>query len=116
MRSNIRSVERYNHMMQVGYAEPGLDATVSWGDLDYKFKNTYDFPIYIEGIGGNGTITFNIYGDPNALGGKTYELKSEPLGNDEEGNIKAKSYQVTYQNGNEINRELIATDSYKQHS
>ncbi|MBD7910338.1 MULTISPECIES: VanW family protein [Clostridium] len=116
MRSNIRSVERHNHMMLVGYSEPGLDATVSWGSLDYKFKNTYDFPIYIEGIGGGGTITFNIYGNPNALGGKTYELKSENLGTDAEGNIRAKSYQVTYQNGKEINRELISTDSYKQHS
>ena len=113
MRANIRSVERHNHMMPVGYAELGLDATVAWGYLDYKFKNTYDFPIYIEGIAGNGTVTFNIYGDPAALGGNTYELVSENLGTDAQGNSKAKSYQVTYKNGVEINREYIATDTYK---
>ncbi|WP_410747541.1 VanW family protein, partial [Clostridium neonatale] len=47
MRANIRSTERTNHSMVVGYMEPGLDATVAYGYLDYKFKNTYDFPIYI---------------------------------------------------------------------
>lgn len=113
MRANIRSVERHNHMMPVGYAELGLDATVAWGYLDYKFKNTYDFPIYIEGIGGNGNVTFNIYGDPAALNGNKYELVAEYLGTDEQGNSRAKSYQVTYKNGVEINREYIATDIYK---
>lgn len=113
MRANIRSVERHNHMMPVGYSELGLDATVAWGYLDYKFKNSYDFPIYIEGIGGGGTVTFNIYGDPAALNGNTYELVAENLGTDSEGNYRAKSYQVTYKNGVEINREYIATDTYK---
>ena len=116
MKANIRSVERHNHGLAVGYAEPGLDATVAWGYLDYRFKNTYDFPIYIEGIGGGGTVTFNIYGNPKALSGNTYELKSESLGTDTAGNTKAKSYQVTYKNGVEINKELISTDSYAPHS
>lgn len=116
MKANIRSVERHNHGLTVGYAQPGLDATVAWGYLDYKFKNTYDFPIYIEGIGGKGIVTFNVYGDPKALNGNTYELKAESLGTDTSGNIKAKSYQVTYTNGVEINRELISTDTYAPHS
>lgn len=113
MRANIRSKERHNHMMTVGYAEPGLDATVAWGSLDYKFTNPYDFPIYIEGIGGGGRVTFNIYGDVAALEGKTYELVGEELGYDSQGNRKVKSYQVTYKDGKEINREVIATDSYR---
>lgn len=113
MRANIRSVERHNHMMTVGYALPGLDATVAWGYLDYKFTNTYDFPIYIEGIGGGGTVTFNIYGDPAGLNGNTYDLVAENLGKDAQGNTKVKSYQVTYKNGVEIDREYIATDTYK---
>lgn len=116
MKANIRSVERHNHGLAVGYAEPGLDATVAWGYLDYKFKNTYDFPIYIEGIGGGGNVTFNIYGNPNALAGNTYELVSENLGVDAAGTTKAKSYQVTYKNGVEINREPISTDFYAIHT
>lgn len=47
MRANIRSVERHNHSIASGYVPVGLDATVSWGYLDYRFENTYDFPIYL---------------------------------------------------------------------
>lgn len=112
MRANIRSVERHNHSSTVGYAEPGLDATVAWGYLDYKFKNTYDFPIYIEGVGGNGTITFNIYGDKQGLNGCTYDVVAENLGTDAQGYTRANSYFVTYKDGKEINREFIAKDTY----
>lgn len=107
MKANIRSTERYNHSLPVGYAALGLDATVAWGYLDYKFKNPYDFPIYIEGITENKILTFNIYGDPTVLGNKTYDMVSEIKGKE------AKSYQVTYENGKEVNREFIAKDIYK---
>ena len=107
MRANIRSTERYNHSLPVGYSRLGLDATVAWGYLDYKFKNTYDFPIYIEGITENKRLTFNIYGDPAALGNKTYDMVSEISGKE------AVSYQVTYENGQEVKRERIGKDTYK---
>lgn len=134
MMANIRSVERRNHSLPVGYVAPGLDATMAWGGVDYKFKNTYDFPIYIEGYTQNKTVTINIYGDPSALGGKTYKLVSEDLGSipqqikyiddatlpvgEERTEVKgapghkAKAYLVTYQNGAEVKRELISTDTY----
>lgn len=134
MRANLRSTERTNHSMVVGYMEPGLDATVSYGYLDYKFKNTYDFPIYIEGITAGKVVTYTIYGEPAALNGKKYEMANEilavyppetkevpdptlPEGErvDEGGAMtgyKVNSYQVTYENGIEVNRELVATDNY----
>ena len=134
MRSNLRSTERTNHSMVVGYMEPGLDATVSYGYLDYKFKNTYDFPIYIEGITAGKVVTYTIYGDPAALNGKKYEMANEILGvyppetkevpdptlpegeRVAEGGAmtgyKVNSYQITYENGVEVNRELVATDNY----
>lgn len=134
MRANIRSVERYNHSMTVYYAPLSLDATMAWGGLDYKFKNSYDSPIYIEGYTSNNVVTFNVYGDVNGLGGKTYEMASETLETiaptvkyvddatltvgtevvESEGTpgYRSKGYQVTYENGKEVNRELISTDSY----
>ena len=72
--SNIRSTIRYNHSMMVGYSEPSLDATVFEGDIDYRFINTYNSPIYIEGYMGGSTITFNVYGNTSEKGNKTYEL------------------------------------------
>lgn len=135
MRSNIRSTERMNHSMTVSYSKPGLDATVSYGYIDYKFVNTYDFPIYIQGFIGGGTLGFNIYGNTSALDGKTYDLVSEinetyepkveyvDDANLEAGKevtestgmtgYKSTTYLVTYQNGTEIKRERIGTDVYK---
>lgn len=134
MRANIRSTERMNHSLTVSYSEPGLDATVANGVVDYKFVNTYDFPIYIYGYVSGGVVNFSIYGNVEAVGNKTYELvneiheKYEPKKKYEEDSTmeegvekvvsygmpgyKASSYQVTYENGVEVNREFIATDIY----
>ncbi|WP_294153899.1 VanW family protein [uncultured Clostridium sp.] len=134
MRANIRSTERTNHSMAVGYALPGLDATVAYGYLDYKFKNTYDFPIYIQGYTAGKVVTYNIYGDTSALDGKTYDMVNEILETippetkiiddpaldegtevNEGGSMigyRASAYQVEYQNGVEVSREKVSTDTY----
>ena len=134
MKANLRSVERTNHSMVVGYAKPGLDATVSYGYLDYKFKNTYDFPIYIQGSTIGKTVTYNIYGDPSSLNGRTYDMANEiletippetkvvsdntlPEGKEVSEGVgmtgyKVRSYQITYKNGVEVNRDVISTDNY----
>ena len=134
MKANLRSVERTNHSMVVGYAQPGLDATVSFGYLDYKFKNTYDFPIYIQGSTVGKTVTYNVYGDPSSLNGRTYDMANEiletippetkivpdntlPVGKEvSEGTsmtgYKARSYQITYEKGVEVKRDVVSTDSY----
>lgn len=134
MKANIRSTERYNHSLTVGYSKPGLDATVAWGYLDYKFKNPYDFPIYIKGITHNKMVTFKIYGDVDGLKGRTYDMTNEVLRvinpteeiikdpNLEEGKrivesngqtgYVARGYQLTYENGQLIKKELVSTDNY----
>lgn len=134
MKANIRSTERYNHSLTVGYSKPGLDATVAWGYLDYKFKNPYDFPIYIKGITHNKMVTFKIYGDLDGLKGRTYDMTNEVLRvinpteeiikdpNLEEGKrivesngqtgYVARGYQLTYENGQLIKKELVSTDNY----
>lgn len=134
MRANIRSTERTNHSLTVSYSEPGLDATVANPYLDYKFVNTYDFPIYIQGYVSGGVVNFSIYGNVEAMGNKTYalvneilekydpEVKYEEDSTMEEGTekvvsygmpgYKANAYQVTYENGVEVDRELISTDVY----
>lgn len=56
--------ERYNHSMIVNYVEPAADAAIAESaGKDFKFVNTTDYPIYIEGITTpEKTITFTIYG------------------------------------------------------
>ena len=134
MRANLKSSLRYNHSMMVSYAEPSLDATVYEGEIDYRFVNTYDFPIYIEGYMTSNTIVFNIYGNKESFGNNTYELVNEVIEkldytteyvNDNtlaEGSrvttvngmagYRSKAYLVTYSNGVEVSREFISSDYY----
>ena len=112
MRANIRSVERHNHSIASGYVPVGLDATVSWGYLDYRFENTYNFPIYLYAAIVGNTVQIAVYGDPSAMEGKTYSMISEVEVKKAENKQIAKSYLITYKNGQEINREYIDTSTY----
>ena len=135
MRANLKSVMRQNHSMMVSYSKPSLDATVYAGMIDYKFVNTYNNPIYIEGYMDSNNITFNIYGNKEAMDGKTYDLVNEiieeyPYEVDEikdpelevgkrvieingSNGYKSKGYLVTYQDGVEVSRTLVSTDIYE---
>ena len=44
---DLEQVHREPHMFVVDYVPKGMDATIYWGKIDYKFKNTLDFPIRI---------------------------------------------------------------------
>lgn len=56
--------ERYNHSMVVNYVEPSADAAIAESaGKDFRFVNTTEHPIYIEGITTpEKNVTFNIYG------------------------------------------------------
>ncbi len=45
---NLEITERQEHMYYVTYVPSGLDATIYWGSLNYRFINTRNFPIKIE--------------------------------------------------------------------
>ncbi|MCL2320551.1 MAG: VanW family protein [Oscillospiraceae bacterium] len=73
LRANIIPIQRQHHSFPVNYISPGLDATIVYGVVDFKFKNIYDFPIYIKGSVADQYVTFSIYSDVSALKGKTYQ-------------------------------------------
>ncbi len=62
MRANLEIVERYNHSYAVGYVPDGMDATVYYGSLDFRFKNNMEKPIKISCSMEGRTLTVNIYG------------------------------------------------------
>lgn len=45
--ANLKIVERQNHSYAVGYVPDGLDATVFFGTLDFRFQNDTEYPIKI---------------------------------------------------------------------
>lgn len=69
IRAELKITMRAAHSMTVSYVDPSVDAAIAGTYKDLKFRNDYDFPVYIEGYCKNGIITFNIYGletrDPN---------------------------------------------------
>lgn len=105
-RANIASTERAKHTIPSSYVGLGMDATVDYGNLDYKFKNTLKYPIYIEAVVKNKEITFNIYSN-SELTKRNYDLVNEIIGN------KVNVYKITYENNKQISKDLLYTDSYK---
>jgi len=45
--ANLEIVSRTNHSMSADYTKPGLDATASWDDIDYSFRNNTANPVKI---------------------------------------------------------------------
>lgn len=134
LRANVKATERTHHTLPSSYVSLGMDATVDFGNIDYKFKNTLSYPMYIESYTYNGNICFNIYSDAS-LTSKKYELynnvyktispgityiddSSMPVGKTEEvqkayTGYKVKVYKKTIQSGAVTNEELISDDYYR---
>lgn len=60
--ADMEIVARINHDHPVSYISYGLDANVSWGGADLKFKNTTNFPIKIEAEVADGKVKMKILG------------------------------------------------------
>lgn len=60
-KAGLPSIERSHHTLPVHYLEEGMDATVDYGNIDYKFRNDFKYPIYIEGYTSGGNVVFNLY-------------------------------------------------------
>ena len=135
-RANLEIVERSPHAWPSSYVAKGMDATVNWPNLDFKFKNNTDWPVFIVAYYKSRKVTVELYG--MGLGdGVSIDLESEvirtiepsseikyvqntslPAGTQQE-TIKARTgyevvtYQVWYQNGKEVNRVQLCKSTYK---
>lgn len=45
LHTTLEVVERHDHQFNTGYVTTGMDATVYFGHLDFRFKNNTDYPI-----------------------------------------------------------------------
>ena len=135
--AELEIVERYPHSMLVNYVSPSRDAAIAEGLLDFKFKNNYDTPIYINGgIDDNNQLYFEIYGKETREEGRTIEFESEVLSTEEAGTTyeenseapfgqieavssahegtEAKLWKIIYQDGEQVSREEFNTSSYQK--
>ena len=132
--ANLEIVERKNHSMTVNYLPIGCDATVSYGSVDFKFKNSRNYPIKIVATVNSGLITISIYGvqeanecsvdivvettqkdDFETVYERTTSIPAgtEVIKQTGKYGYKCSTYRVLYQNGKQISKDLLSTDTYK---
>lgn len=131
--ANLEIIDRSNHYFETTYVDVGRDATVSWGTLDFKFKNNRQYPIKIEATSKNGVMKISILGIKEE---KEYEviIKSETtsiipktikyvedsklnLGEEQIVQVghdgsTSKTYKILRLNGITISTEVISEDYY----
>lgn len=62
MYAQMTTVSRTNHYFAVSYLSMGYDATVSWKQPDYRFRNDRDFPVKILTYVADRSITIEFWG------------------------------------------------------
>lgn len=77
LRADLEVTERHNHSFTVAYTPLGEDATVDYGNLDFRFKNDTDYPVKILAEQTNGQMIMTIVGTKTT--DKKVETRTEVL-------------------------------------
>lgn len=109
--ADLGVVSRTNHSLPVSYAPLGQDATVADGSIDFKFKNTTDYPVKIAASAVNGTITVELIGTP--VGNKSVKLHHSLVSDTAAGKTIA-STKTVYENGVVLSEKSLGRSFYKK--
>lgn len=63
LQAGLQIVQRSKHAFPIGYAPPGLDATVVYGAIDLRFRNNTPSPIALVARAQGGRMTVRVLGD-----------------------------------------------------
>ncbi len=72
-------VERAPHAWPSSYVDKGLDATVNWPNLDFKFRNDKDTPVFLIAQYDKRQVTVEVYGMRTGPG-ESVRLETEVTG------------------------------------
>lgn len=95
MLADLEIVQRTNHGFISSYMPFGMDATVSWGGPEFRFRNNTDYPIRIEAYASGGNVTMKLIGTDL----KDYYVKMEYSV------LNTDNYQVRYEEMSPDNEE-----------
>ena len=124
--SNLEVTERHNHYFKTSYVEEGRDATVSWGTVDFKFKNNRKYPLKIEATAENGVVTVTLHGikEPedytvlieskvtSIIEKETEKVKEGQAPREGEDGCTSETYKTLTKNGVIISKTLVSKDTY----
>lgn len=111
--ADMSIVERLNHMMTVGYIPLGQDATVADGGVDFKFKNSSDYPVKVSAYTSGATITVSIIG---TAWEPAREVKISNSSSQVGENTVVRSVRYVYSNGQLISTDTLNSSTYMPHS
>ncbi len=132
--ADLEITERRNHSLPVSYVPMGRDATVSYGAVDFKFKNNYSNPIEIRVIcdGRKNIVSFHgiderpereIKFETANTGTTAPKVVKKEDNTLPEGEIKVESpgtngssyitYKVVYENGVVVSRDVLCRSTYR---
>lgn len=131
--ANLEIVDRSNHQFETSYVAASRDATVSWGYLDFKFKNNRTYPIKITASAKNGVAKVSIYGikeeteyevviQSRILSYIPYSVKyiedsslaqgKEVVEQSGHNGCKSEAYRILKLNGQVVSKTLLSRDTY----
>lgn len=134
LRADVSIVSRAPHSIPAKYVPYGQDAAVAYDYMDLKFRNDFDFPIYINSIYTGNSIIFRVYGDKNIknygvkIDSETIETIPSKVENVVDKNLapgtkelvqsgrtgyRINTYKTIIKNGQAQERKLITKDYYK---
>lgn len=136
LRAELEITERHNHSMVVSYVPRSADAAIAESaGKDFRFVNSLEHPVYVEGYVDKKQITFNIYGletrDPDREvifeseelevnvppSDQIYADASKPIGYivSEGAHIgyKARLWKIVKEDGREVSRTQVNSSTYK---
>ena len=109
LQSNLTIVQRQGHSFAPTYVKGGLDATIYSPSVDLKFKNEYEYPIFIVSYVRGNYLTVDLWTSDKTLGNKTYEPYSVYS------NGGYLTYVKEFEDGKYISQRYLNKTTYKPH-
>jgi len=115
--SDLPVVERHRHHTPINYIPLGMDATISWGTKDFRFRNNSNGRIQLIGFASDSSLTFQIYGenplrDDLKLETEINESPSPFPDRESEGGLEIALYRLRFHDGKLLEREFIHRDYF----
>ena len=131
--ANLEILERKNHQFLTGYVAAGRDATVNYGTIDFRFRNSRKYPVKIICNVSNGICEVKLYGakeeveyivkiESKVTGSIPYTTSYEENPNMEIGQerviqsgangCRSIAYKILILNGSVVSQEVLSEDTY----
>ena len=135
-RADLEIVKRTAHAWPSSYVEKGFDATVNWPDIDFRWRNNTDQPVWIVAAYADRQVTVELYGltlgsdmrieleskvvktIPKPEGIQYVQNPELPAGTrkhtvDARKGYEVETWKIWYRDGYELKRELLFPTLYK---